>query len=789
MEASQILVDLLLQVNEVAQAGTEALVKWANEELHKVLGVDACLLSLTKSTILEVEELPKQGSLVKLPFSYQDRQQNSRDAILWVTWKKLLDVSMKPRIEKLCRQVSRIIKSSLQHSTHIDHLRQSVTDKQIGFLSRLAKAEANLTALFELGNACVECIQSGWSSSLWFFDKNRNALITCFQGDDVSCITPGKPSDIVSVTHDYGKVINIADTISHNMYVPEPAVSINKPDFYDSTANRIDGLEHSLSVLSIPLRDPHITAKHGVFLLTRVADGSNFSEGDVKFAQCCASIFSSHITFFLQAQQNEARNDESQKLGKIIRQQAEEIMALKREVRELEAMGDEDANELLIEGVGHRISQSIQPAVPQSMLSVQPNDASLLSEGAKEVSAPLTTPIHKENPIEDKLTMKLEERIELKEKLNSIQQQFQEKIQNATTNFEVEKLELNFADKRQQQAERSNFERELAKKNEDMKTTMRELEGVKQSLRDIQLKHEHERKTLRFLERAYKQVKMVSDLFTCLPHAFETLFQSGSCVSSFYAYDETKNDLSNGASETIPASSEDSPLSVALRLRQGVKTQTLRVIDFDETNIEVYCVPVQYEGRVLGVVKVEVKTVSTQSTIKHSELDLMPSLTHMASYIAPLVFVVISHDKLKKNMKTREVKMIKSVDQATAALESMKSKSARLEMERKELYISNEELHEKLRTSQYDNLVAQRKIARLERDVEILETKASENPQVGFNEEMLRITTDYETLKRKYRSQTSRFERVVELLKAYPETEAPLGLDTLIVGHNGSGKN
>ena len=109
-------------------------------------------------------------------------------------------------------------------------------------------------------------------------------------------------------------------------------------------------------------------------------------------------------------------------------------------------------------------------------------------------------------------------------------------------------------------------------------------------------------------------------------------------------------------------------------------------------------------------------------------------------------------------------------------------------MERKELYISNEELQEKLRTSRYDNLVAQRKIVRLERDVEILETKASENPQVGFNEEMLKITTDYETLKRKYRSQTHRFERVVELLKAYPETEAPLGLDTLIVGHNGAGK-
>ena len=34
-------------------------------------------------------------------------------------------------------------------------------------------------------------------------------------------------------------------------------------------------------------------------------------------------------------------------------------------------------------------------------------------------------------------------------------------------------------------------------------------------------------------------------------------------------------------------------------------------------------------------------------------------------------------------------------------------------------------------------------------------------------------------MKRKYRTQSARFERVVNLLKAYPQYEAPIGYDAL----------
>ena len=68
------LVELTITLGDHASNGTEHLLKFVNNELHNLLGVDACLLSLAKSTVLEIEGLPEKGSLIRYPFSFVDKR-------------------------------------------------------------------------------------------------------------------------------------------------------------------------------------------------------------------------------------------------------------------------------------------------------------------------------------------------------------------------------------------------------------------------------------------------------------------------------------------------------------------------------------------------------------------------------------------------------------------------------------------------------------------------------------------------------------------------------------------
>ena len=110
---------------------------------------------------------------------------------------------------------------------------------------------------------------------------------------------------------------------------------------------------------------------------------------------------------------------------------------------------------------------------------------------------------------------------------------------------------------------------------------------------------------------------------------------------------------------------------------------------------------------------------------------------------------------------------------------SAKLTNQRLEKEKEELYKELEITNEILETTKFELLSTQKQLARLERDNELLETKIEEAPSTNINEDVLRITNEYQTLKRKYRTQSARFERVVNLLKAYPQYEAPIGYDAL----------
>ena len=110
-----------------------------NNELHNLLGVDACLLSLAKSTVLEIEGLPEKGSLIRYPFSFVDKraaQGGEHSAIFFITWTKLLNDDLKPAIVKLGMQVARMIKASLTQSMKIDGMQSSVSDNQLDYITR-----------------------------------------------------------------------------------------------------------------------------------------------------------------------------------------------------------------------------------------------------------------------------------------------------------------------------------------------------------------------------------------------------------------------------------------------------------------------------------------------------------------------------------------------------------------------------------------------------------------------------------------------------------------------------
>ena len=81
------------------------------------------------------------------------------------------------------------------------------------------------------------------------------------------------------------------------------------------------------------------------------------------------------------------------------------------------------------------------------------------------------------------------------------------------------------------------------------------------------------------------------------------------------------------------------------------------------------------------------------------------------------------------------------------------------------MYKNLEAAKEKVRNLEYDRLIGQKQIARMERDNEILETKVNDAPQAGFNEDMVRITSEYEKLKKKYRMVTSALNSTILLVE------------------------
>ena len=154
-------------------------------------------------------------------------------------------------------------------------------------------------------------------------------------------------------------------------------------------------------------------------------------------------------------------------------------------------------------------------------------------------------------------------------------------------------------------------------------------------------------------------------------------------------------------------------------------------------------------------------------------------LEQMSTYCAPVVSLILWRNDAEVEIASREMQVKAFEANLSASLESAKSTNQRLETEKEALYNDLEVANETLETTKFELLSTQRALAKLERDNEILEAKIEEAPSTNINEEVLRITNEYQILKRKYRTQSARFERVVNLLKAYPQYEAPVGYDAL----------
>ena len=303
---------------------------------------------------------------------------------------------------------------------------------------------------------------------------------------------------------------------------------------------------------------------------------------------------------------------------------------------------------------------------------------------------------------------------------------------------------------------------------------------------------------IQFLQKCLS-IGMKSDLFTTLPHHFETILTSitsGVHEVAFYSYNEDKKRLesklmdtndsvsnSNG-NDVIPVGSgnslSSSPIAAAWNNRQLIKFDSETNIGGNVKYISTICTPIKHDGLVLGIIKLIFHHQKKYVHDSHEKDKKLQNLIKvMSNYCAPIVFLTLWRSNTLKDVSSRE-KQVKNYEKdISAAFNSAKLTNQRLEKEKEELYKELEITNEILETTKFELLSTQKQLARLERDNELLETKIEEAPSTNINEDVLRITNEYQTLKRKYRTQSARFERVVNLLKAYPQYEAPIGYDAL----------
>merc|ERR1711991_513041 len=58
------------------------------------------------------------------------------NAILFITWTKLLVKQLKPAIEKMGMQVAQMVQASLEQSIRIDNMQDSVSNNQLEYITK-----------------------------------------------------------------------------------------------------------------------------------------------------------------------------------------------------------------------------------------------------------------------------------------------------------------------------------------------------------------------------------------------------------------------------------------------------------------------------------------------------------------------------------------------------------------------------------------------------------------------------------------------------------------------------
>ena len=240
------------------------------------------------------------------------------------------------------------------------------------------------------------------------------------------------------------------------------------------------------------------------------------------------------------------------------------------------------------------------------------------------------------------------------------------------------------------------------------------------------------------------------------------------------------NNATSANTEIISARSDTSasPIVAAWNTRQVVKYNSETNMAGKSHSISTVCLPVKRDGFVLGILKLMLQQKNRKTGGKANS-TFVSMLEQISTYCAPVVSLILWRNDAEVEIASREMQVKAFEANLSASLESAKSTNQRLETEKEALYKDLEVANETLETTKFELLSNQRALAKLERDNEILEAKIEEAPSTNINEEVLRITNEYQTLKRKYRTQSARFERVVNLLKAYPQYEAPVGYDAL----------
>ena len=295
MNASEIILNLSITLNDIAREGTERLTKYVNHDLCKILGVDSCFMSLKSSTMLST--LPRSGSLIHFPFTYYDSKGNEKSGVFFITWVKLLDENVKQEITKLATSIAKLLANCLLTSLQIDDLKQSVTLNQVQFLSELSNVkDYNRKDLFELGGKVSNFIQHSLASSLWIVDgKNdrQKVILSTAIKDKALQTLVGNTRDIIALTYEYGNTINIANVSERDIYIPETNTIINKKE--NSENGEKLPVPNHLSAISVPIYNSLSNEKYGALLITRFTEYGPFTDGELAFIKSCSGIIAKSI--------------------------------------------------------------------------------------------------------------------------------------------------------------------------------------------------------------------------------------------------------------------------------------------------------------------------------------------------------------------------------------------------------------------------------------------------------------------------------------------------------------